>query len=91
MHHQYVVPIVCGTSFDVRHALSCRKGGLIITCHNEVSDKIIYLAQRVFPLESVHGKPLIRQETRRPYREICQVNYRLETKGDVLIHGLWDR
>ena len=29
---------ICGTSFDVTHALSCKKGGFITLRHNEVSD-----------------------------------------------------
>ena len=36
----------CSTSFDLRHALSCRKRGLVIARHNEVHDELIYLDRR---------------------------------------------
>ena len=34
---------------DVRHRLSCSKLGLVITPHNEVRDKLLYLARPEFP------------------------------------------
>ena len=30
--------VVHGDPFDLSHALSCRKGGLVTQCHNEVHD-----------------------------------------------------
>ena len=37
------------TSFYVRNGLSCIHGGLVISRHNEVRDKLLYLARRALP------------------------------------------
>ena len=34
----------CGSSFSLSHALDCRKGGLVMQCHNEVQDALGDLA-----------------------------------------------
>ena len=34
----------CGTAFTLLHALDCRKGGLVIRCHNEICDSLGELA-----------------------------------------------
>ena len=34
----------CNKKFSVRHVLECKKGGLIISCHNEICDEICDLA-----------------------------------------------
>ena len=76
-----------GTSFDVRHILSCIKGSLVIARHNEVRDKLLYLAWRAFNSAAVSAKPLIRQGRNRSEREIRQGSEKIETQGDVMIQG----
>ena len=34
----------CGTAFVVTHALSYSIGGLVIACHKQICDKILYLS-----------------------------------------------
>ena len=38
----------CGTTFDVRQALSCSKGGMLIERHNGLHDKFLYLDLQAF-------------------------------------------
>ena len=38
----------CGTRFDLSHALSCRKGGLVTRRHNEIRDTIASLSSLVW-------------------------------------------
>ena len=81
----------CGTTFEVRHAFSCSKGILIITCHNKVRNELLYLSQLAFNSASVHSKHLIHQGRTRPEMEIFQgiYNYK-ETRVDIMIRDLWD-
>ena len=57
----------------------------------KVRDKLLYLAWRALPSSYVSGKPLIHQGRRISEREIRQGSDILETRGDVLISGLWYR
>ena len=34
----------CGAAFSLSHALDCRKGGLVVRCHNEISEALRDLA-----------------------------------------------
>ena len=52
---------VCGTYFQVRHSLSCSKGGLDIARLNEARDELLYLSQQAFNSASVREEPLIHQ------------------------------
>ena len=48
----------CGAPFSFAHALVCRKGGLIIECHNKIRDAVGNLAALV--CGHVFSKPVIR-------------------------------
>ncbi len=48
----------CGSVFSLSHALSCRKGGLVIRRHNEVRDAIGDLASQVW--SKVQREPVVR-------------------------------
>ena len=48
----------CGAEFTLSHALSCRKGGLVIRRHNEVRDSIGDLASLVW--SKVWREPIVR-------------------------------
>jgi hypothetical protein len=49
----------CGQSFDISHALKCKRGGLIIVRHNEVRDAVGDLANLVW--SNVHREPIVRE------------------------------
>ena len=81
----------CGTVFRVTHTLSCSIGGLIITRHNKIREKLLFLSRSVFTSAYVRTKPLIRQGHTRSDQEIRQGSYKhKDTQGGVNIQGLWD-
>ena len=76
----------CGTAFGVTHELICSIGGLVITCHNEICDKLLYLLRRTFTSASIHTKSLIHQSRTRSKIEICQGSDKhKDTHGGVMI------
>ena len=72
-------------------ALSCSIGGLVITRHNEIRDKIRHLSRRAFTSASVRAEPLIHQGRTRSELEIRQgTDKHKDTRGEMMIQGLWD-
>ena len=51
----------CGAYFTLQHALDCKKRGLVILCHNEISDCIDNLASQVWP--KVIKEPIVNEAT----------------------------
>jgi hypothetical protein len=91
----------CGQNFTVRHTLECKKGGLVISCHNEIQDELSDLASNAIIPSAVHDEPLIHNSRTTvgmtASEELSpQVNRNLhknkgEDRRDVLIHGFWAR
>ena len=81
----------CCTSVDVHHVIICRKGDLIITHHNKVSSELLYPATLPFLSASVHSKLLIHQGRSISEGGIRQGSDKLDTRGEVLIWGLFGR
>ena len=82
----------CGTTLGVMNAHSCCIGGLVIARHNKIRDELLYLSRRAFTSASVGSEPLIHQGRTRSEREIRQGSDKhQDTRGDVMIQGLWDR
>ena len=82
----------CGTSFGVTHALSCSIYGLVIACHNRIRYELLYLSRRDFTLSYVRAKALIHQGRTRSKLEIRQgIDKHKDTRGDVIMRGLWNR
>ena len=52
----------CMQTFSVHHELICPNGNLIISRHNEINDKIIYLARQALHPNCVRREPLIHLE-----------------------------
>ena len=74
------------------HTLICSKYGLVIARHNEVREKLLYLARQAFYPSLVRLEPLIHQGRTISERNIRQGSGReKETKEDVMTQGLWYR
>ena len=73
------------------HALRCSIGGLVITCHKEICDELLYLYRSAFNSAYVRSKPLIYQGFTRSEQEIRQGSDKhQDTQGGVMVCGLWD-
>jgi hypothetical protein len=89
----------CDQKFSVRHALECKKGGLVISRHNEIRDELVDLASKALTPSAVRDEPRI--HTSRPAVQLSTSdqypvtrNLRKrqgEERGDVLIRGLWQQ
>ena len=79
----------CYQYFLVRHVITLRIGELVIACHHEVRDNVIYLSRRDFPHNCICGEPLIHQVCSRTEEEVNNRRGGLHTIGDVLVRGLW--
>ena len=81
----------CGTAFCVKQALSCNTGGLVIARHKNPW-QLLYISWHTFTPASVRTKPLIHQVRTIWEKEIRQGSDKYkETRGCVMIQGLWDR
>ena len=81
----------CGTDFGVTQAIICGTGGLVIAHHNKICDELLYLDQQAFTPVSVHAKPLFHKIHTRSEKDIFQRSDKdKETRGDLMIQGLWD-
>ena len=80
----------CSQSFSICHVLKRRHGGITTACHNEVSDKLLYLEKRALYPKYVCGETLIHQGRIRSEEGLYQGRVWLYTRGGVLIRGLWE-
>jgi hypothetical protein len=92
----------CQQNFSLRHALERNCGGLVISRHNEIRDKLSDLASKAFFPSAVCDEPIIhtgralelRSSPGKPespaVKRLLQ-NNRTEDRGDILIRGLWAR
>ena len=90
----------CQQKFSVRHALECKRGGLVISRHNEIRDELSDLASKAFFPSAVRDEPTIhtiraaepRSSPGKPagpaVKRLFQ-NNRTEDRGDILVRGLW--
>jgi hypothetical protein len=89
----------CDQKFSVRHALECKKGGLVISCHNEIRDEPVDLASKALTPSAVRDEPRI--HTSCPAELLTTTDQNLvirnlhkrqgEERGDVVIRGLWQQ
>jgi hypothetical protein len=49
----------CGAKFDVRHALECKVGGLVILRHDEINEELCDLASKTLAPSAVCAEPMI--------------------------------
>jgi hypothetical protein len=50
----------CEARFTLQHALGCKKGGLVIFCHNKIRDELVHLAGKALTPSAICDKHLIR-------------------------------
>ena len=102
--HPPYLPSQCGgwnATLSICHALDCKKGGLITTCHNELCDGVANLTGKAFISSHVYADPLIHPGCsvwdRKAQRKGSLLNNlpmekeMLDQKGGLLIRYLWQR
>jgi hypothetical protein len=70
----------CGSPFTTCHAMQCQPGGLIILRHNDLRDEIAEIACDAFSPSSIRSEP-----------RIFPHNSHSAERGDLLVHGLFER
>jgi hypothetical protein len=82
----------CKQRFTVEHAMSCKKGGLIMLRHNELSAEWSSLCAQGLSPSAVSDEPLIHNGQGRPAGGSNQrTEVAPELRGDVAAHGFWRR
>ena len=90
----------CNADFSVPHALSCRRGGLVITRHNEIHDELADIAEKAFCASAIRNEPKIHlgcdneaknanksDNTTAVKKNLCKTTG--DERGDLLIRSLW--
>ena len=101
-HHLPIQCNGCQQKFSVCHALECKRGGLVISQHNEIQDELSNLASKAFFPSAVRDEPRIHtsrasEPRSRPGKPASPAvkrlfqNNRTEDRGDILVRGLWAR
>jgi hypothetical protein len=85
----------CDQHFTLQHALSCKKGGLVIFRHNEIRDELVYLAGKAFTPSAIRDEPLIHpcrvaKEDKKSPTSITSQPVSKSDRGDIFVRGLWD-
>jgi hypothetical protein len=91
----------CDARFTLQHALSCKKGGLVIFRHNEIRDELVHMAGKAMTPSAIRDEPLIRpgrvaENVKAPPTK-CTPNQSPgtpatgEDRGDLLLRGFWAR
>ena len=85
MYTSLLTLCVCGDSFNLQHALSCPKGGLVITRHNELRNLTVEILGEV--CKNLVIKPLL---TPLMGKELLKSsNTSNQARADVSARGLW--
>ncbi|KAI2510249.1 hypothetical protein MHU86_4127 [Fragilaria crotonensis] len=81
----------CGERFTTEHAMSCRKGGLILHRHNDLVATWGQLCGQAHTPSTVSDEPLIHtsQDVRAAGATCTEPTP--ELRGDIAVHGFWTR
>jgi hypothetical protein len=82
----------CNKPFTVGHALSCKKGGLVLLRHNEVGGEWHRMCASAFTSGAVSDEPLIPTSQDRVQRDASgATTVPPESRGDIAVRGFWKR
>ena len=85
MYTSLVTLCVCGDSFNLQHALSCPKGGIVITRHNKLRNLTAEILGEV--CKNVVIEPLLTPLTGEELPESSNISN--QARADVSARGLW--
>ena len=77
---------ICGSRFDLTHALSCKKGGFVTLRHNEVRNITASLLREV--THDVRVEPKLQEVTGERFQQ-CSANKKNEARLDVSASSFW--
>jgi hypothetical protein len=85
----------CGAKSDVRHALECKVGGLVILRHDKISEELCDLASKALAPSAICVEPMIHsrrtaeetkaKEPKPPVQGLSRSSD--EERGDLFIRG----
>ena len=81
----------CGERFTTEHAMSCRKGGLILHCHNDLVATWGQLCGQAHTPSTVSDEPLIRPSQDVQAAGANRTEPTPEFRDDIAVHGFWTR
>jgi hypothetical protein len=81
----------CNQKFTVEHALSCKKGGLVLLRHNDVAAEWHNLCASALTPSAVSDKPLILTGRVGNGHQEPGTEPPPDLRGDVAAHGFWRR
>ena len=82
----------CQQKFTVEHAMSCKKGGLILLRHTDLVNEWHELCAQAITPSAVTDEPLIHTgQSRQRGDGTRHTEPEPELRGDVAVHGFWKR
>ncbi|KAI2507267.1 hypothetical protein MHU86_7103 [Fragilaria crotonensis] len=81
----------CGDRFTTEHAMSCRKGGLILHRHNDLVATWGLLCGQAYTPSTVSDEPLIQPSQDVRAASADHTDPPPELRGDIAVHGFWTR
>jgi hypothetical protein len=81
----------CGEKFTTEHAMSCKKGGLILHRHNDLVATWGHLCGQALTPSTVSDEPLIQTSRAVQVAGSNRTEPSPELRGDLAVHGFWTR
>jgi hypothetical protein len=79
----------CDERFTIEHAMSCRKGGLILHRHNDLVTTWGQLCGQAYTPSTVSDEPLIHPSRDLPVTGSNRTIPSPELRGDLAVYGFW--
>jgi hypothetical protein len=81
----------CDAKFTVAHALSCKKGGLVLLRHNDIAAEWHSLCASALTASAVSDEPLILTGRDSQGSTGASTEVPPDLRGDIAAHGFWRR